>query len=269
MQRSILKSTLSAAIAAASAASAIAAPISPSGTYYYTTTATSYRNWITVQTSSTTSVYYVDYATAGTASDKSRMPPLQQPIDLVRSGDWTFNVNTGVFYGNIAYGNYMTQTNVTSVPIIDGRQTLTGVNQAVGNGNAGTWVTPTHFTYSYMNATVNGGGASVETETSSSCANGTTSPLGKVCTAFTAASKSWEGISVDFYFSPDYMYFSGILTATDTSGSGLTRNTTTIVWAIDGIDPPLPSQVPVPTTAWMLGSGLIGLAAARRRQQGH
>jgi hypothetical protein len=261
MQKKTLVSAIS-LLSATVASTAFATPLTMFDTFY-NTTAVAARNSIAVVAGTSTSVYYVDDATAGTASDPSRTPPFQQPVELYRSGDWIFNRSNGNFSGNIAYGDYKTQTNTTGTPTTDGRQTFTGVNQYMSN--TGTWVTPTHFVWSYFNTVVNGGGASTQTQTSASCVNGVTNILGKVCTSFATASRDWEGVSLDFYFSADHYYFSGTLTAIDTSGSGLSRNTTTIVWFIDGVDPPFPAEVPVPSAAWLFGSGLIGLAAARRR----
>lgn len=222
----------------------------------YTTTATS--NGISVSAGAATSVYYVN--SASTASD-----PSASPYTLVVSGDWCIDNTTGDFSGNIAYGNYKTQTNVTGFPTIDGRQTFVGVNQAFSG--IGTWGTngsgdPT-LTFSFFNSTVNGGGASTQTQTSASCANGKTSILGKVCTSFASASKDWEGLSFLFTFDSTKYSFTGALAGTDTSGSGLSRNTTTINWNLVGVDPP---AVPVPAAAWLFGSGLIGLAGAARRR---
>lgn len=232
----------------------------------YTTTATS--NGISVNASATTLVYYVNNS-LGTASNKTNpTPPPPNPYTLSVSGDWCIDTTSGKFSGNIAYGDYKTQTNV-STPSIDGRQTFVGVNQAFAG--TGTWGTngsgdPT-LSFSFFNTTVNGGGASTQTQTSSSCANGATSILGKVCTSFSTASKDWEGLSFLFTFDSTKYSFSGALTGTDTSGSGLSRNTTSINWNIAGIDPP---AVPVPAAAWLFGSSLIGLAgAARRKSKNH
>jgi hypothetical protein len=229
----------------------------------YTTTATS--NGISVNASAATSVYYVDNA-LGTASNKTNpAPPPPNPYTLVVTGDWCIDTTTGDFTGNIAYGDYKTQTNVTGFPTIDGRQTFVGVNQAFSG--TGTWnnvpAQPT-LSFSYFNTTVNGGGASTQTQTSASCANGQTSILGKVCTSFAAASKNWEGLTFLFTFNNSTKYsFTGSLTGTDTSGTSISRNTTTINWTIAGIDPP---AVPVPAAAWLFGSGLLGLAGAARRR---
>jgi hypothetical protein len=230
----------------------------------YTTTATS--NGISVNAGAPTAVYYVDNALSSASNKTNPTPPPPNPYTLVVSGDWCINTTTGAFTGNIAYGDYKTQTNVTGFPTIDGRQTFVGVNQAFSG--TGTWGTngsgdPT-LSFSYFNTTVNGGGASVQTQTSSSCANGQTNFLGKVCTSFATASKDWEGLSFLFTFDSTKYQFTGTLTGTDTSGSGLTRNTTTINWNIAGIDPP--ADVPVPAAAWLFGSALIGLAGAARRK---
>lgn len=247
------KLALSAAISALLATPVFAAD--------YTTVATSGTEAdplasIVVTASASTSVWYVDDA-SGTASNIN-----QAAIQLVKSGNWTFDLATGAFTGNIVYGDYKTQTRVQS-PNIDGRQTYTGVNQAFAG--TGTWETATHFTYTFFNNTVNGGGASSQTQTAATCANGQTSLLGKVCTAFASASKDWEGLTLDFVFSADHTSFTGTLIGTDTSGSGAASNTTAINWQIAGTGGPAP-EVPVPAAAWLFGSGLIGLAGAARRR---
>lgn len=247
------KLALSAAITAVIATPAFAAD--------YTTVASSGTESdslasIVVQAAVSTSVWYVDNG-SGTASNKD-----EPPIQLIKSGDWTFDLVTGSFTGNIAYGDYKTQTSVTGTPTIDGRQTYVGANQAFsGTGN---WVTDTHFTFSFFNTAVNGGGGSVQSQTSSSCTNGQTSGLGKVCTSFATASPAWEGLALDFVFSADHSTFSGSLTGTDTSGSGLSRNTTTINWQIAGTT--TAPEVPVPAAAWLFGSGLVALAGVTRRR---
>jgi hypothetical protein len=88
--------------------------------------------------------------------------------------------------------------------------------------------------------------------------NGTTHGLGKVCTSFNQASKAWEGLALNFLFSEDRQSFAGTLQGTDTSGALLSKNTTAINWQIQA--------VPVPTAAWLFGSGLIGLAGVSRRR---
>lgn len=247
------KLALSVAISAVIAAPAFAAD--------YTTVATSGTAAdplasVVVQATAETKVWYVDNA-SGTASNKS-----EAAIQLIKSGDWTFDLSTGAFTGNITYGDYKTQTAVTQ-PALDGRQTYVGVNQAFAG--TGTWVTDTHFTFNFFNPTVNGAGASVQTQTSSSCANGQTSIVGKVCTSFATATPSWEGLALDFVFSADHSSFTGTLTGTDTSGSGASRNTTSINWQIAGTGESTP-EVPVPAAAWLFGSGLVGLAGVARRR---
>jgi hypothetical protein len=245
------KLALSAAISAVLAAPAFAANYTSVAT---SGTAADPLASISVQAGATTNVWYVDNA-SGTASNKS-----EPAIQLVKSGDWSFDLVTGAFTGNILYGDSKTQTAVTT-PAIDGRQTYVGVNQAFAG--TGTWVTATQFTYTFFNPTVNGAGASTQTQTSSSCENGQTNFLGKVCTSFATATPSWEGLTLDFVFSADYSTFSGTLTGTDTSGSGISRNTTTINWQIAGTAAP---EVPVPAAAWLFGSGLVGLAGMARRR---
>lgn len=235
----------------------------------YTTTATS--TGINVVTAAaTTKVYYVDNALSSSSSTSNPTPPPPNPYTLSVTGNWCIDGNSasanyGKFTGNIIYGDYKTQTNVTGFVTIDGRQTFVGVNQAFsGTGTwGGTPMNPT-LSFSFFNSTVNGGGASAQTQTSSSCLNGKTGAAGKVCDSFSTASKDWEGLAFLFTFDSAKYAFSGTLTGTDTSGTILSRNTTTIGWTIAGIDPP--ADVPVPAAAWLFGSGLIGLAGAARRR---
>lgn len=248
------KLALSAAISAVLVSPAFAADFTSVAT---SGTAANPLNSISVQASAATSVWYVDNA-SGTASNKS-----EAAIQLIKSGDWTFDFTTGAFTGNIMYGDYKTQTAVTQ-PAIDGRQTFVGVNQAFSG--TGTWVTATHFTYDFLNPTTNGGGGSVQTQTSSSCANGQTNVVGKVCTAFSSATASWEGLTLDFVFADDFSSFTGTLVGTDTSGAGLSRNTTSINWQIAGTGESVTPEVPVPAAAWLFGSGLVGLAGMARRR---
>lgn len=230
----------------------------------YTTTATS--NGISVAAALTVAVYYVDNAYSSSSSKLIPTPPPPNPYTLVVGGDWCIDNTTGSFEGNIAYGDFKTQANVTGTLTREGRQTFVGVNQAFSG--TGTWGTngagdPT-LSYSYLNSTVNGGGASVQTQTSSSCANGGLVQPITVCTAFGLTSPNWEGLSFLLTFDATKYSFTGNLTAIDTSGASVTRNTVTINWNIAGVDPP--AEVPVPTAAWLFGSGLIGLAGAARRR---
>jgi hypothetical protein len=227
----------------------------------YTTTATS--NGIGEAATTTNVVYYVDNS-LGTASNKtSPAPPAPNPYTLVVSGDWCIDITKGSFSGNIAYGDYKQQTNITGFPTMDGRQTFVGANQAFnGFGMMGTATSglPT-ISYSYFSTA----GVTTQTQISSSCANGQTSILGKVCTSYATASKNWEGLSFIFTFDSTYYTFSGSLVGIDAAGSGLSQRTTAFLWTIDGIDPP--AEVPVPAAAWLFGSSLVGLAGAARRRR--
>jgi hypothetical protein len=210
---------------------------------------------IVVSAGAATSVYYVDNA-SGTASNKTA-----PAIQLTKTSNWTFdftNLAAVTFTGNIQYGSYKTQTNVTGFPTIDGRQTYVGVTQSFSGTGSYNEATNT-FTYNYMNGTTNGGGGSVQTQTSASCANGATSILGKVCTSFTQASAAWEGLSLNFVFAENRLSFAGSLQGTDTSGASLSANTTKINWQIQA--------VPVPAAAWLFGSALVGLAGTARRRR--
>jgi len=222
----------------------------------YTTVATS--NGISVVDGpfTSTDVYYPN--TTGTAS----VPNDKPNATLTVSGDWCVDKTTGDFEGNIAYGSYKTQTDVTGLLTIDGRQTFTSVNQFFSG--TGTWTGSGSLTLHYLLSpgTVNAGGASTWSG-SASCVNGATSSLGKVCASFSTASKDWEGLAFDLVFDSTKYSFTGTLTGTDTSGSGLSANTTSINWNLVGTDPP---AVPVPAAAWLFGSGLIGLGGAARRR---
>ncbi|HSB97267.1 MAG TPA: hypothetical protein VLC91_12505, partial [Spongiibacteraceae bacterium] len=124
-------------------------------------------------------------------------------------------------------------TNVTGMATIDGRQSYEGVTQAfsgTGSFNAAT----NTFTYTYASKKVNDGSASTQTQKSAACANGETSFLGEVCKSFSSATPGWEGLSLKFVFNADKSAFNGTLQATDTSGSGLTANSTEVNWQIAG-----------------------------------
>lgn len=253
------KLALVTAISTIAASSAFAAPVAYTGNAK-SGTAADQNAAVVVQAGATTNVWYVDNSLS-TASNKTS-PAIQMNV----ASNWTFdfsNLNAVTFTGTVVYGNYKTQTKV-STPAIDGRQTYTNVVQTVSG--TGTYNEATNtFTFTKATGAVNGGGASVQTQTSSTCANGSTSFLGKVCDSFATASKNWEGLQLTFVFSEDRLNFAGALKATDTSGSGLSANTTTINWQISGSTPA--PAVPVPATAWLFGSGLIGLAGTARRRK--
>lgn len=214
---------------------------------------------VVVSAGAPTFVYYVD-PTSGTASNKTH-----PAIQVVKASNWTFDFTNPAavsFTGAIVMGDYKTQTYVNmptpNIPVIDGRQTYTGVTTSLSGVGSYNDATNT-FTFNYFNATVNGGGGSTYSETATAtCANGVTSALGQVCRSFTQATKPWEGLALNFVFSEDKSSFAGTLQGTDTSGSGISRNTTLINWQIQA--------VPVPAAAWLFGSGLIGLAGISRRR---
>jgi hypothetical protein len=249
------KLALVAAISTIATSSAFAAPTPYFGQATSGTAANPMAS-VVVQATASTAVYYVANS-GGTASNKTQ-PAIQRIVDSNWTFDWT-NLAAVSFTGTIVYGDYKTQTNVTGFPTIDGRQTYTNVVQTVSGIGSYNEATNT-FTFTKATGASNAGGASVQTQTSSTCVNGQTNALGKVCTSFAAASKNWEGLKLNFVFAEGRDTFSGALTATDTSGSGLTANTTTINWQIA-------AEVPVPAAAWLFGSGLLGLAGTARRRK--
>jgi hypothetical protein len=58
--------------------------------------------------------------------------------------------------------------------------------------------------------------------------------LGEVCKSFATATPAMEGLTLKFEFTPDKSSFKGTLQGTDTSGSGMTANSTEINWQIAG-----------------------------------
>lgn len=183
---------------------------------------------VAVNAKATTNAFYVDPATG---SESNKTTPA---IQLTKPSEWSFDFSDPAavkFTGKIVYGDYRTQTNVTGMVTIDGRQSYEGVTQSFSG--TGTFDPATNtFTYTYMNKTVNGAGASVQTQKSASCVNGETSFMGEICKSFKSASPGWEGLALKFEFAPDKSSFKGTLLGTDTSGSGMSANTTEVNWQI-------------------------------------
>lgn len=250
MQKQILAATISAAIS--STAFATPMPLLGPNVIFYRSLSTSAGT--SVAYASTVNMYNVNNA-SGTASNAA-----EASIMLVKWGEWFVDTSSGNFTGTIYYGNYKTQINQTSAPVIDGRQTFTGVTQTF-SGTA-TWTTATHLSYSFLNPTVDGGGASTQTQASSACVNGAGG--GNICGTFATNTADWEGLSFEFDFYNNYYNFSGVLKGTDTGGAGATSHTITTNWQIDAIDPPI--MTPVPAAAWLFGSSLLGLAGTARRR---
>jgi hypothetical protein len=217
-------------------------------------------NAITLSAASPTSQYYVSDA-AGTASNKSGTG-IDAPIALFKASDWTFdftNPAAVVFAGNLQMGDYKTQTNVGAPTLSDARQTFTGVVQSFSGVGAYDEATNT-FTYTKLAGAANSGGGSVYSAgTPATCANGQTHILTKICENFAASSRDWEGLYVNLVFSEDRSSFGGYFQGTDKFPT--VGGSATITWAV--------SSVPVPASAWLFGSGLLGMmgAAARKRSR--
>lgn len=217
-------------------------------------------NAITISAASPTSQYYVSDA-AGTASNTSGTG-INAPIALLKGSDWTFdftNPAAVTFTGNLQLGNYKTQTNVGSPTPSDARQTFTGVVQSFSG--VGTYDEATNtFTYTKLAGAANSGGGSVYSAGApATCTNGQTHILTKICDNFAANSRDWEGLFVQLVFSEDRSSFGGYFQGTDKFPT--VGGSSTITWAV--------SSVPVPASAWLFGSGLLGMmgAAARKRSR--
>jgi hypothetical protein len=256
------KLVLISAISAAIASPAFAAATSFSGTAKSGTAADQTAS-IAITSTATTAAFYVDPA-SGAASN-----PKTPAIQLTVGSDWSFdfsNPASVAFTGNVQYGDYMIQNNITGLATLQGREQFYGTTQSFSGVGSFNQATNT-FTYVFSNATSDGSGGSVESHTSApTCVNGATSSLGSVCGNFitTQGALDWEGLSLTFVFSADKSSFSGALTGTNKAGSGLTASTTVNNWQIAGAA--AAPAVPVPAAAWLFGSGLLGLAGTARRR---
>lgn len=190
-------------------------------------------------------------------------------IQLIRSGGWTFdftNLAAVTFTGEIEYGNYETQTNVSSLAgSMQGHIVYTGVTQSfsgVGSYNEAT----NTFTYVKAAGASNSGGGSVYSATApATCKSVGTVSSNTVCGGWALGTPAWEGLNLNFVFSEDRSTFSGKLIGTEKSQVsgvpliGTVTTTTTMNWNIVG-------EVPVPAAAWLFGSALVGLAGIKRRK---
>lgn len=180
------------------------------------------------------------------------------------TGDWNFDFNgdTVDFSGNIYLGDYDAHTDVDAsfLGSMEGTVSYVGANHTIsGTGN---WDASTNtLSYALPTGGANSNIASSYSETSSSCTDSGSIGGQTVCGAWSQSTPEWEGLSLDLVFSGDLQTFSGTMTAVERSGSGLTANTTTLEFDVDG-------EVPLPAAAWLFGTGLVGLAGiARRRNQ--
>lgn len=219
---------------------------------------------IAISSAATTKAFYVDQA-SGAKSVKTAAA-----VQLVKASDWSFdfsNPSQVAFTGNIVYGDYRVQNNISGFVTMDGRQSYYGVTQSFSG--VGTYNSSTNtFTYTFQNSTSDGSGGSVESHSATAtCADGATSVFGTVCGNFntSAGALNWEGLALNFVFSADRSSFAGSLVGTNKQGEALTASTTTINWQVAGTAAPV-SEVPVPAAAWLFGSGLLGLVGASRRR---
>jgi hypothetical protein len=252
-----------AGVSAVIASPAFAASVTYNGAAKSGTAANAAASIVVNSASGTTSQYYVDPA-SGTASNKNAAA-----VQLTKTSDWSFDFTDPAhvtFTGSIAYGNYTTQTNVTGIASVDGRQSYYGVTQSFSGVGSFNQATNT-FTYTLAASTSDIGGGSAETHTAEPvCKDGATFFGNGICNNFSTFQEAldWEGLALNFVFSPDRSSFSGSLVGTNKSGSGIYASTATINWQVSGTA--ATPAVPVPAAAWLFGSGLLGLAGASRRR---
>lgn len=187
------------------------------------------------------------------------------PVDHPFSGQWNFVDNgngTADFSGNLYFGDFDTYTKV-SVAFLG---SMTGTVKAYGAehtiGGTGTW-DGTNFSFTVPTGGPNSGAASSYTSSAPSTCTGSGSIAGNtVCGTAGNTTPEYEGLVLSLVFSGDLSSFTGTLRTIEKSGSGLTANTTTFDYAVNGV-----AAVPVPAAAWLFGSGLIGLSAVARRRR--
>lgn len=188
------------------------------------------------------------------------------PNPLTFTGDWTFDISgtSATLSGDIYLGDYAANTSV-SVPFLgsmSGSPTYTDANHAVSG--TGSWNVGTRtLTYTLASSGPNTSNASNFTFASSSCTGSGSILNNTVCGTWANTTGDWEGLSLTFVFASDMSSFTGTISAIEQSGSGLTANTTTIDFDIDGTQV---SEVPVPAAAWLFGSALLGLGGLKRRK---
>jgi len=233
------------------------AALAISGQTFAAYTSTGTAGSINVSATAATSVFYTS-PTNGSAN--TNYPAITPAI----SGAWDFDftdLNNVAFSGNVYQGDYETQTNVTGFITIDGHQSFANSNQAlagVGSYNEGS----NTFSFAIPTGGANSSGGSDNTRDSASCQNGSTSFFGNVCGTWNGTTGDWEGLVISLVFSEDRTTFSGFVQGIERSGSGLTANTTTLDFAVNGV-----SEVPVPAAVWLFGSAMMSLAGVARRRK--
>lgn len=180
------------------------------------------------------------------------------PDPLSFTGNWDIDLDTGVFSGDMYFGDYVT----TATTSLGGAAVSAfGINQHVSG--VGTWDAGSNtFSFVVPTAGSNEGGASIGTESAPSTCVPSGTFGGTACDGALGTSPDWEGLSISLVFSEDLMGFTGTVQSVSVSGEGIAANTTVQDYGIVG-------EVPLPAAAWLFGSGLLGLAgmARRRRQQ--
>lgn len=185
------------------------------------------------------------------------------PVDNPFVGQWNFVDNgngTADFTGNLYFGDFDTYTKVSALgSTMTGTLSVQGAEHTIGG--TGSW-DGTNFSFTVPTGGGNSSIASTYTETGRSCVGSGKIFGNTVCGSASKTTPEYEGLVLSLVFSGDLSSFTGTLRTIETSGSGLTANTTTFDYAVNGA-----AAVPVPAAAWLFGSGLIGLSAVARRRR--
>lgn len=218
------------------------------------------------------SAWSAEYAVSGqnTAADitSSGMAEISYtPVGSPFTGSWDFAFHdngTADFSGNLFFGNYSAHTVFDGAFLgeMSGTVSYLDANQMVSG--VGEWDAASR-TLSYLlpAAGINASGASTYSESGSSCSD-TGSILGAtICGIWAESTPEWEGLELELVFTEDLGSFTGLLTATERSGTGFSMHSSVLEYAISGSNV---SEVPLPAAAWLFGSALLALGTAARRR---